>query len=173
MPKKHKYHLESGILTMVDLKIMDSQSFEYCDTGFVDVEGLTQLWVCCTVHPANLKIYINTEQENKEKRKDIEKDLYGIGTCIWSFRRNACSFLYSFEAGLLSPNVKLISQRWWANWLWKKKTPDKYSEECCNWTLFTFYIPQSCHWLVVVDQANDQEPGCKSLYCPEYSATEK
>lgn len=43
MPKKHKYPLESGILTMVDLKIMDSQSFEYCYTGFVDVEGLTQL----------------------------------------------------------------------------------------------------------------------------------
>lgn len=56
---------------MVDLEIMDSQSFEYCYTGFVDVEGLTQLCICCTVHPANLKKKsINTEQGNTERHRE-------------------------------------------------------------------------------------------------------
>lgn len=49
------------LLTVVDLKIMDSQSFEYCYTGFVDVERLTQLCIGCTVHSANLNKVINTE----------------------------------------------------------------------------------------------------------------
>lgn len=53
--QKSKSHLESRALTVVDLKIMDSQSFEYCYTGFVDVERLTQLCICSTVHSANLK----------------------------------------------------------------------------------------------------------------------
>lgn len=69
-----KSHLESRILTVVDLKIMDSQSFEYCYTGFVDVERLTQFCICCTVHSANLRKPINTEQGNKERQKVIQPE---------------------------------------------------------------------------------------------------
>lgn len=131
--QKSKSHLESRILTVVDLKIMDSQSFEYCYTGFVDVERLTQFCICCTVHSANLRKPINTEQGKKERQKGTQKHLNGMSTWMWSFRRNACSFLYSPEEGLLSPNLKLTSQRWWASWLWKPTlTSDKYSKECCS-----------------------------------------
>lgn len=34
---------QSVVLTVVDLKVVDSQSFENSHTGFVDVERLTQL----------------------------------------------------------------------------------------------------------------------------------
>lgn len=97
-----------------------------------------------------------------------------MGTWMWSVRRNAWSFLYSLEEGLLSPNVKLTSHRWWASWLWKTTLASyEYSKEFCSkFSKFTVYIPQSFHWSVVVVQVGDQESDCKSPYCPEYSATD-
>lgn len=44
----------AAVLTMVDLKVVDSQSFKNGHTGFVDVQSLTQLRVCDTVHSADL-----------------------------------------------------------------------------------------------------------------------
>lgn len=69
--KKYKLGL---ILTMVDFKVMDSQSFENSNTGFMDVERLTQLGVGFTVYSANLE----TERERRKQReRETERVLSG------------------------------------------------------------------------------------------------
>lgn len=100
------------VLTVMDLKVVDSQSFEHSHTRCMDVERLTQLCICCAVYSANLGTDRQTVGTQVGRQIETCRGANRqTGTCMWSFLRNTCSFLYSFEAALLSPNVKLINQR--------------------------------------------------------------
>lgn len=129
------------VLTMVDLKVMDSQSFKDSHTRFMNVKRLTQLWVRYTVHSANLEgqTVSQTYRQADRYMQRHGQTVRWTDTCMWSFRRKACSFLYSLEAEFLLPNVKLINQRWWANLLWTKQVTPHQN----NFTLY-FCIILNC-----------------------------
>lgn len=129
--------LNTSVLTVVDLKVMDSQSFEDSHTGFMDVQGVTQVWVWYAVHSANLGggrgdgHWIKHEGRQKEEEETDRQ----TGTCMWSSRRKACSFLYSLEGGVLSPNVKLTNQRWRASFRWRQVVTTSHYKDVKRWFL--------------------------------------
>lgn len=107
----------------MDLKVLDSQSFKNGQAGFIDVQRLTQLRVWCAIYSADLDT--QTVGEDIQAGKNMQHVRTKTTTWMWSFRRNAWSFLYSLEADL-PPNVKLINQRWWASLI-------------CKWLYFNTY----------------------------------
>lgn len=66
---QHK-HSPNVVLTMVDLKVVDSQSFKDGHAWLVNVKRLTQLRVCYTVYSASLEA-----QTISETFRDADRDM--------------------------------------------------------------------------------------------------
>lgn len=58
----------------MDLKVLDSQSFEHGHTRCMDVERLTQLCICCAVHSANLDTQTDSQHTGRQTDRDMLKD---------------------------------------------------------------------------------------------------